>query len=522
MSEQKAIRIAVLAMGGEGGGVLANWLVSLGEANGYIAQLTSVPGVAQRTGATIYYIELFPALLAAGKPAPVLALMPVPGDVDLVVASELMEAGRAIQRGLVTPDRTTLIASTNRVFAMTEKIEMGDGRVNEARLLEACRIAARRFVGLDMAQVAETSQSMISAAMFGAVAGAAALPFPRDAFEKTIEAGGVGVTASKRAFAAAFDAAMKPHDPASSAPIPVVIDEPALPAALAQRFGAPVAALPENAREFAIEGVRRLADYQDADYAALYLDRLAGAAAIERAASRRDQRLARETARYLALAMAYEDTVRVAELKTRRDRFDRVREEVGARDGQIVEIAEYLHPRLQEVAESLPASVGRFVLRNPVARRIVSALTSSGRTVRTTSLRGFLLLYAVSAMKPYRRSTLRYASEQESIEAWLSEVREAATGDYDLACELVECRNLVKGYGDTLERGRHNYALIAGVAKRLPATARRAEDVARLRKAALSDESGAKLTAAIAAIESQRGAGLPARTADQVIQGVRS
>ena len=54
------IKIAILAMGGEGGGVLADWIVNLGEENGYFAQTTSVPGVAQRTGATIYYVELFP------------------------------------------------------------------------------------------------------------------------------------------------------------------------------------------------------------------------------------------------------------------------------------------------------------------------------------------------------------------------------------------------------------------------------------------------------------------------------
>ena len=44
------IKIAILAMGGEGGGVLADWIVDMGEANGYVAQTTSVPGVAQRTG----------------------------------------------------------------------------------------------------------------------------------------------------------------------------------------------------------------------------------------------------------------------------------------------------------------------------------------------------------------------------------------------------------------------------------------------------------------------------------------
>ena len=56
----RLISIAVLAVGGQGGGVLSNWLIQLAEANGWRAQNTSVPGVAQRTGATIYYIEMFP------------------------------------------------------------------------------------------------------------------------------------------------------------------------------------------------------------------------------------------------------------------------------------------------------------------------------------------------------------------------------------------------------------------------------------------------------------------------------
>ena len=85
MGTLEPIKIAILAMGGEGGGVLADWIVSLGESQGYIAQTTSVPGVAQRTGATIYYLELFPEQEAhrVGM-APVLSLMPTPGDVDVV------------------------------------------------------------------------------------------------------------------------------------------------------------------------------------------------------------------------------------------------------------------------------------------------------------------------------------------------------------------------------------------------------------------------------------------------------
>jgi len=53
--------------------------------------------------------------------------MPSPGDVDIVLAAELMEAGRSMLRGLVTPEKTVLIASTHRAFAVAEKAAPGDG-----------------------------------------------------------------------------------------------------------------------------------------------------------------------------------------------------------------------------------------------------------------------------------------------------------------------------------------------------------------------------------------------------------
>src|SRR6478752_6051152 len=203
----RPITIAILARGGEGGGVLADWIIDLAENNHYIAQLTSVPGVAQRTGATIYYVEIYPrAGIVDAAHEPVLALMPVPGDVDVVIASELMEAGRAIQRGLITPDRTTLIASINRVFSMTERIAMTDGRVDAEKLVEACRSAAKTMHAFDMAAIAEATGSVISSVLFGAIAGAGVLPFPRQAFEGAIKRGGKGIAASLAAFTAGFEA----------------------------------------------------------------------------------------------------------------------------------------------------------------------------------------------------------------------------------------------------------------------------------------------------------------------------
>src|ERR1700745_1280412 len=202
----RPITVAVVALGGEGGGVLADWIVDLAQHGGYLAQATSVPGVAQRTGATVYYVELFTKAQAGGREA-VRALMPVPGDVDVVLASELMEAARAVERGFVTPDKTLLIASTHRVFAMTEKIALADGREDAASLLSACRAAARELVAFDMAALADATESLLSAVLFGALAGSDALPFPRMAFEAAIRRGQVGVNSSLAAFAAGFEAA---------------------------------------------------------------------------------------------------------------------------------------------------------------------------------------------------------------------------------------------------------------------------------------------------------------------------
>src|SRR5437868_14598069 len=148
--------LVIAALGGEGGGVLTDWIVSAAEQSGLPVQSTSIPGVAQRTGATTYYIEIFPVPLSdLGGRRPVLALSPGVGDVDVVVASELLEAGRAIANGFVTADRTLLIASVSRVYLTTEKMQMGDGRYDSERLLKAAEQNAKQRILFDMATAAK-------------------------------------------------------------------------------------------------------------------------------------------------------------------------------------------------------------------------------------------------------------------------------------------------------------------------------------------------------------------------------
>lgn len=454
MTTRKPLNIAILAMGGEGGGVLTDWLVQIGEQAGYLAQKTSVPGVAQRTGATIYYVELFPnnADTQAGR-MPVLGLMPMPGDIDLLIASELMEAGRAVQRGLVTPDRTHFIASTHRVYSMMERTAVTDGRVDADAIIKACKSAALDFVGFDMQRLAEDNRSVISAVLLGAVAASNALPFARANYEDAIRGGGQGAKPSLAAFAAGYAAAQ--GSPPAQAILTVTPEITASSSVVAVSDD-----ITGDARRIVLAGIDRTADYQDRRYAQDYYDRLKPFIDLAKAAGESGQSLLGESARQLALGMTYEDTVRVAELKIRTSRFQRVHQEIGAAPGQIIDIVEFMHPRIEEIADTMPAPIGRWLLRNRLARSVVGKLTSRGRMVRTTSLSGFLMLYVLASMKGIRRSTLRFSREQQFLAEWLETVHRAAALDMSLAVGFVQLRNLVKGYGETHQRGLYKYERI--------------------------------------------------------------
>lgn len=483
----RAITIAILAMGGEGGGVLADWIVDLAEHEGFVAQTTSVPGVAQRTGATVYYVELFPSAdRSSGSPPPVLSLMPVPGHVDVVIASELMEAGRAIQRGFVTPDRTTLIASTHRVYSMKEKTAMGDGRIDSRQLLDIAQSAARRLICADYAQLALESGSVISAVMFGVVAGSNVLPFSSSLFEAIIRRSGIGGESSLRAFAKGHASATNPAEhssatavPARKAPGPDLVQ---LSEQIGQRF-------PADVRDVLIDGIMRLSDYQDPAYAQRYLKYLEPFHRLEISHGDGRFRLFAETARHLALWMSYEDAIRVADLKIRRSRFLRVSTEAAVRGNQLVEIDDFFHPRAEEIADILPAALGRWVLSS----KKVGNWLGGGRVIRSTSLSGYLQLYGVSQLRRWRRHSLRFAVEQRRLEAWLATIQAIASTDYELAIAAAESQKLIRGYGDTQRRGNTNFDVIFRAIDRVKRHSDPASVFRSLIQAANSEEHGETL-----------------------------
>jgi indolepyruvate ferredoxin oxidoreductase beta subunit len=529
---RRPLTVAILALGGEGGGVLADWLVAAAEGAGYYAQNTSVAGVAQRTGATVYYVELFSPQATPSnggrrvRTEPIMSIFPTPGQVDMVIASELMECGRAIQRGFATPDRTTLITSTSRVYSIDEKMALGDGRVDDRELLAAAARSSQRLIAADFMKLAEDAESVISASLFGAVAGSGVLPFSRDQFEAPIRSFGKAVDQSMAAFSAGFAAASAPGPaaPASSQSVPLPMatwegtaraaetekdadasrrneiaarDPGALVGPELRPLAARVRDMPPMARSMILHGLVRTAVYQDLDYASHYLSRVARFAAVDSDADGA-ARLTVEAARHIALWMCYQDTIHVALQKARRARIERVRTEAKAKPQQLLEIREFLHPQIDEITDTLPTHLGKALRRSPAFRRIVHRITHRGMILNTTSVLGYTLLTTMARVRPLRPRSLRFGHEQRQIDAWIAQSL-AAAEDGDLAREIIECQHVLKGYGATYAHGGKSFAKLMAAAQTLQGSPDAARRLAELRNAALVDEDGAALDATLSA-----------------------
>jgi indolepyruvate ferredoxin oxidoreductase beta subunit len=197
--------------------------------------------------------------------------------------------------------------------------------------------------------------------------------------------------------------------------------------------------------------------------------------------------------------MTFEDTIRVADLKTRGTRFERVRQEVRADAGQLFGITEFVKPRVEEIAGTMPAGLGRWVLSSPRVRQWMARFTS-GRQIRTRTLSGFLLLYGLGGLRRWRRGTLRFHEENARIEGWLARIEKLAPDNYLVAVELAKAQRLVKGYGETHERGWRNFSTLLEQVEFLASRSDGGTVLARLIEAALADEEGAGLRKEIGAL----------------------
>lgn len=498
------VRLLIAAMGGEGGGVLAGWLTEAALDAGLWVQRTSVPGVAQRTGATTYYLEF---LQHAGPRRPVMSLHPAPGRVDVMVATELLEAERMVRAGFVTPDRTTLIASTHRTFTVDEKSAMADGRLDPEPMIATCRSFAKAHIIHDLSEVAARHSCHLNAVVMGLLAGAGVLPLPQDSCRKAVQSGKRASDANLRGFEAGLALAQERRE------VPNLRGPKATrPAVIAKAPSAMLAASPETdflppeAAGFAAEGLRRLTDFENAEYARVYLEHLRRLS--KRPGATPDMLSA--LARHMAVRMSYEDTHRVAQLKLRQARLSRVRAEAKARDGDIVDVAEFMKPGPEEIFGMLPKGLGARL--TALSERRGWSSKSLPMKVRTTRFSGFIRLRFLAAARRWRHLSLRHSQEMAWLAAWLGHIEAALETTPDAAIQIVETAQLVRGYGSTYKRGMQNWLLIETqvILPGLDGTLRPdmlADGVLQARLAAVKDPEGTALSKTIAAFRAVAGSG---------------
>ncbi len=436
VADARPITLLLGALGGQGGGVLGDWLVEAAYNSGYPAQATSTPGVAQRTGATTYYFELFPV---KNPPAePIFTLFPACDDLDIMAAMEPTEAGRALERGWIS-DRTTIFTTTERIYSTAEKVPAGDGRTPSGPIFDSLTNAAKKLVLMDMAALTAGSAARSNAVLFGAIIGSKILPLTEDDCREAIRAKGVAVESNL----AGFEIGLKSAEGSK----PEYIDEePIEYKAAPAEFDTALGDFPDSLRPVIGHGVARLADYQNADYARLYLDRLK---TVFEKDTGTDKMLTDRTARGLARWMSFEDVIRVAQLKTRPDRLARIRGELGVDDSTPLKVTDYFKPGREELTGILPPGLSWLV---PNIKKL-SPGNGMALHIQTGSFTGFTALKFLAALKPFRMKSAQYLEENAAIEQWLDAVRQAADVDIDLACATANLTIWARGYGNVRRTG---------------------------------------------------------------------
>jgi len=287
----------------------------------------------------------------------------------------------------------------------------------------------------------------------GALAASGALPLTASDFEAAIREGGVAVERNLAGFKAGMEIATGAPPIQVAPPRPWALLKTERAQALGARGAAFVALMARIEAEFPTalhevlgEAVARLIDYQDPGYAERFLERVRRVRAGDR-----ETRLTERFARRLAVWMSYEDAIRVADLKTRRDRFDRIRRDHGADNGQVLMVTDYLKPDLDEIYGIFPASIG-----GPVARwcekRWPEGRPTLAQHVRTTSVLGYARVWALGRLRFLRPASLRAQREFALLDRWQAAVLDSAALDYDLACEVVDMATVVRGYGEVRRR----------------------------------------------------------------------
>lgn len=460
------IRILIPAVGGQGGGVLTEWVVQAFFLEDFDAQGISLPGLSQRGGSTVYYLEAHPKPESEDKSI-IFAQFPVPGEVDIILAQEFLELGRALELGYGS-GKTTIVTSSHRIYSTLEKMPIGSGIYSDENLRKLAGGFSSRFIELNALELSKKNgmdELAVNAILLGALSASGAVPLDKQSFIRSIKMVGVAVNASLKAFEVGWEYAHSGNE--SNADLSaewagfIKEREDKLEGKEKDEYLSRISNIESeysaNLREILAESIYRLIDYQDLSYADKYLNEVNTVKTIDSNTKGTTFKLTELFAKNLALLMSYEDGIRVAELKIKSDRFKRIREEMRVRDDQVFHVVDYLKPDAEEIYGLLPNVLVAPVLSFTQTRLFKKIWhrkkpLTMGQTPVTNSFGGYLRLWTLTKIKFLRPYSFRYKKEYKLIKAYRDAINKYASYDYKLACLVAKSAQMVKGYGKVRRR----------------------------------------------------------------------
>ncbi len=448
--------------------MLTQWVVDAARLSGFPVQATSIPGVAQRTGATTYYIEIYPDLVKdLGHQEIVFGLNPLPGQLDLLISSELLEAARQVSNGMSSSEKTMVISSTGRVLTTAEKMHLGDGRVDSKQLISLIEQFSHSNYFVDMVSMTHQASTVISSVMLGCMASSGLLPMGIEAYKKVIGESTQAQKASLKGFnlglqsienqkqqLAYLDSVLNPTDSYLNKNQISSSGTSTLPNERKERY-------PKAVHDFLDLAFQRVKSYQNQAYAELFLSRLDRICDAEQKHQSGSHVVTLESLKRLAVLMCFDDLVHVARLKMSDSRFERVSKEARVGENDLLKIYDHFKPGVEELAAMLPVDIAKSLL-SWSARRQSKGLSALSLPLKLGShtIHGLLTLKLLAACKFLRPMSSRYQDEQVLIDKWVNQVEEGAKRSVNLGLEIAKCASLIKGYGSTHARSRENFSHI--------------------------------------------------------------
>lgn len=447
MNQKKSLRVLIGTVGGQGGGVLSDWLIhGLLNAN-WNAVSIGLLGLSQRAGTVTYYCEA-----SSDKEEKIVTSMfAMPGDVNLFIGQELLELGRLLSAGYASDD-CVIIGNLGRTYTTLEKMPSENGVYDSSIITNAAEKLSPKnnyLVDAPAYVTAHQLQHLTSNAfLLGMVVASPVIDLPTEPFIKAIKDSEVNVKGNIKAFELGYqmfkDGKIHPgvnqfkikDNPPASQLIASGDNKNTLFEKIKSRCSQEVI----DSVDFACQ---RLEDYQDKEYVQSYLEM------IEELRNKESVRPAtvQAFAKNAALWLSYEDIPRVGQLKTKSDRFAKVFKEHGISSQHVVKITDYFVPDIEQLVGMLPKPIAKLIMN--IGSKFTHDFEGKSFPLRiqSTSILGYWSLRLLSLGKYWRRSSLRHQYEMSKFNFWFDNLKKIQDESPAVAQIVAELARVIKGYG---------------------------------------------------------------------------